>query len=123
MGADDTLASVARSYHVTVDQLASVNQLQPNESLENVEALVVPVPPPTAAIRRAEMYKAHRGDTLVKIADRFGVSLEDLRRWNTYQRNNGDRGPAYSRERADAHPHRTRTGRSKSRNGGTKVAL
>jgi len=28
------------------------------------------------------MYTARRGDTLVTIADRFGVSLNQLRRWN-----------------------------------------
>lgn len=79
---DETLTSVARSYHVSVEQLASVNQLEPGDSLANVEALVVPVAPPPAVVSRTETYKARRGDTLVKIADRFGVSLEDLRRWN-----------------------------------------
>ncbi|HEY9125914.1 MAG TPA: transglycosylase SLT domain-containing protein [Acidobacteriaceae bacterium] len=79
---DETLTSVARSYHVSVEQLASVNQLSPGDSLADVEALVVPVAPPPAVGSRAETYKARRGDTLVKIADRFGVSLEDLRRWN-----------------------------------------
>jgi membrane-bound lytic murein transglycosylase D len=28
------------------------------------------------------MYTARRGDTLITIADRFGVSLNELRRWN-----------------------------------------
>jgi membrane-bound lytic murein transglycosylase D len=28
------------------------------------------------------LYTARRGDTLVTISDRFGVSLTDLRRWN-----------------------------------------
>jgi membrane-bound lytic murein transglycosylase D len=28
------------------------------------------------------LYTVHRGDTLVTIADRFGVSLNQLRRWN-----------------------------------------
>ncbi|MGC1463059.1 MAG: LysM peptidoglycan-binding domain-containing protein, partial [Terracidiphilus sp.] len=28
------------------------------------------------------LYTARRGDTLVTIADRFGVSLNQLRRWN-----------------------------------------
>jgi membrane-bound lytic murein transglycosylase D len=79
---DDSLASIARSYHVSVEQLETVNQLQPGESLDNVEALVVPVPPPAAIGLRTEVYRARRGDTLVKIADRFGVSLDDLRRWN-----------------------------------------
>jgi len=79
---EDTLASVARSYHVSVEQLASVNQIRTSDSLDSVDALVVPVPPPAASITRAEVYKARRGDTLVKIADRFGVSLDDLHRWN-----------------------------------------
>jgi membrane-bound lytic murein transglycosylase D len=79
---EDSLASVARSYHVSVGQLATVNQLEASDSLENVEALVVPVPPPAAAVARSETYRARRGDTLVKIADRFGVTLDDLRRWN-----------------------------------------
>jgi membrane-bound lytic murein transglycosylase D len=79
---EDTLASVARSYHVTVEQLASVNQLHSDDALDNVDALVVPVPPPSAPASHTEVYKARKGDTLVTIADRFGVSLEDLRRWN-----------------------------------------
>ena len=79
---DETLTGVARSYHVSVEQLASVNQLEAGESLANVEALVVPVAPPPAVASRTESYKARKGDTLVKIADRFGVSLEDLRHWN-----------------------------------------
>jgi membrane-bound lytic murein transglycosylase D len=31
---------------------------------------------------RMVLYTARRGDTLVTIADRFGVSLNQLRRWN-----------------------------------------
>jgi membrane-bound lytic murein transglycosylase D len=79
---DDTLTSVARGYRVTVDQLASANQLHPGDTLQNVEALVVPVAPPAAPATRTETYRARRGDSLVKIADRFGVSLDDLHRWN-----------------------------------------
>ncbi|MGB6688081.1 MAG: transglycosylase SLT domain-containing protein, partial [Terracidiphilus sp.] len=79
--ADDTLASVARTYHVTVSELAAANDLGTNESIEGVEALVVPVAP-AAAPSRTVLYTARRGDTLITIADRFGVSLEQLRRWN-----------------------------------------
>jgi len=79
---EDTLTSIARSYHVSVEQLATVNQLQSSDTLGSVEALVVPVAPPAATVVRAESYRARKGDTLVKIADRFGVSLDDLRRWN-----------------------------------------
>ena len=79
---DDTLTSIARSYRISVEQLASVNQLERGDSLGDVEAVVVPLAPPAAVVSRTETYKARRSDTLVKIADRFGVSLEDLRRWN-----------------------------------------
>jgi membrane-bound lytic murein transglycosylase D len=79
---EDTLASVARSYRVSVAQLATVNQLRANDALDSVDALVIPVAPVASPVTHAEVYKARRGDTLVKIADRFGVSLEDLHRWN-----------------------------------------
>jgi len=79
---DDTLASIARSYRVSVEQLASANQLHSSDSLDSVDAVVVPVPLASSLASHTEIYKARRGDTLVTIADRFGVSLEDLRRWN-----------------------------------------
>ena len=78
---DDTLASVARSFHVSVADLAAANQLDEDASLSGVDALIVPTPP-SAPTSRALTYVARRGDTLVSIADRFGVSLAELRRWN-----------------------------------------
>jgi membrane-bound lytic murein transglycosylase D len=50
--------------------------------LTGVEALVVPVPLTAAAVAPTRLYTVRRGDTLVTIADRFGVSLSQLRRWN-----------------------------------------
>lgn len=79
---DDTLASVARTYRVQVAELAAANQLGEKENLQGVEALVVPVPPSAAPSSRRILYTTRRGDTLVSIADRFGVSLAQLRRWN-----------------------------------------
>jgi len=78
---DDTLASVARSFHVSESELAAANQMGENDSLSGVEALVVPVIP-VATPSRGLLYTTRRGDTLVSIADRFGVSLSQLRRWN-----------------------------------------
>lgn len=80
--ADDTLAGVARIYHVSERELAEANQLDERASLAGVEALVVPVPPSAEHSGHTVMYTARRGDTLVSIADRFGLSLEQLRRWN-----------------------------------------
>ena len=82
VSAEDTLASVARNYRVSVAELAQVNHLKADDTLENVDALVIPTAPAAPARRRVTFYRAHRGDTLVTIADRFGVSLSDLRRWN-----------------------------------------
>lgn len=82
VSAEDTLASVARNYRVTVEELAKANHLQADDTLENVDALVIPTAPAAPTRRRITFYRAHRGDTLVTIADRFGVSLSDLRRWN-----------------------------------------
>ncbi len=79
---DDTLESVARTYHVSVADLAAANDMSASESLQGIEAVVVPVPPAAASSRRTLLYTARRGDTLITIADRFGVSLEQLRRWN-----------------------------------------
>jgi membrane-bound lytic murein transglycosylase D len=41
-----------------------------------------PAAPVAAPSSRMLLYTARKGDTLVTIADRFGVSLTELRRWN-----------------------------------------
>jgi len=80
--AEDTLASVARNYHVPVAELAAANQMDESDTLEGVEAVVVPVAPVAESSTRGTLYTSRKGDTLVSIADRFGVSLSQLRRWN-----------------------------------------
>ncbi len=89
--ADDTLASIAREYHVTDAELAQANQLQPGASLQGMEAVVVPLAPAVSTARPL-LYTARKGDTLVTIADRFGVSLAQLRRWNKMSGSHVDPG-------------------------------
>jgi len=79
---DDTLASVAHTYSVSVSALADANQLESTSKLDGVEALVVPVPARASSSSHAVYYTTRRGDTLVSVADRFGISLSQLRRWN-----------------------------------------
>jgi membrane-bound lytic murein transglycosylase D len=81
VAADDTLASVAHQFHVTEAALADANQLNDGAGLQGVEALAIPLAPVVAPSHML-LYVTRRGDTLVTIADRFGVSLTDLRRWN-----------------------------------------
>lgn len=82
VASDDTLASVAREYHVEPAALAEANQLERDAGLTGVQALVVPVPLSAAPSSHTRLYTVRRGDSLVTIADRFGVSLTELRRWN-----------------------------------------
>lgn len=82
LGPDDTLASVARDNRVSIAELAAANQLSEGQSLQGIEGLVIPVAPASAPAARTVLYTVRRGDTLVSIADRFGVSLDQLRRWN-----------------------------------------
>jgi membrane-bound lytic murein transglycosylase D len=81
--ADDTLASIARTYRVSVGELASANDMNDAAKLDGVEALIVPVAPATAPSSHTLYYTTRRGDTLISVADRFGISLTQLRRWNT----------------------------------------
>jgi membrane-bound lytic murein transglycosylase D len=80
--AGDTIASVAREYHVEAAALATANKLHESDSLESTAAVVVPAPPVAEAVIHTRLYTTRKGDTLVTIADRFGVSLSQLRRWN-----------------------------------------
>jgi len=79
---DDTLASIAHTYSVSVSGLADANQIDTTSKLEGIEALMVPVAARAAASSHTVFYTTRRGDTLVSVADRFGISLSQLRRWN-----------------------------------------
>ena len=81
VAAEDTLASVARAYRVPEEELASANHLHSSDGIEGVDALLVPAAP-QAEPAHTRLYTVRKGDTLVTIADRFGVSLNELRRWN-----------------------------------------
>ena len=112
---DETLASIARSFHVSVSELAAANQLNEEASLQGVAALVIPLAP-VATASHGMLYTTRRGDTLVSIADRFGVSLSQLRRWNNLSGTKVAPGrrlrvtePARV-VRAGAHSHRRKSG-------------
>jgi len=84
----DTLATLARTYHVTAKSISEANHLDGPE-LEADAKLVIPVAPgkhplnDTATYaRRITRYKVHAGDTVETVADNFGVSPQMLRRWN-----------------------------------------
>jgi membrane-bound lytic murein transglycosylase D len=83
----DTVASLARTYHTTAKQIEEANHLD-GPGLEDEVHLVIPVAPgkhPTDTATYAHhitRYKVHRGDTVESVAENFGISAQQLRRWN-----------------------------------------
>lgn len=74
----ETLGDIAEAMHTRAAEIASVNEIAAGDPPKAGDALVIPV----ATKAEQERYKAKRGDTVVTVADRFGVSVEDLRAWN-----------------------------------------
>jgi membrane-bound lytic murein transglycosylase D len=81
---DDTLASLAKTYHVSAADIAFVNQIEPTADISGEDALIIPTVPPAASgmQRSSARYRVESEDTLVTLADRFDVTTEQLRRWN-----------------------------------------
>jgi membrane-bound lytic murein transglycosylase D len=79
--AGETLDSIASGLHGKPAEIATANNLDPDTSLTAGAELVVPLASQTAVLRTLH-YVTRAGDTLVTVADRFNVSVEDLRRWN-----------------------------------------
>ena len=79
--AGDSLDSIASILHGRPAEIAAANGLNANAVTDAGDELVIPVANTVAAAHPLH-YTTRAGDTLVKVADRFNVSVEDLRRWN-----------------------------------------
>jgi len=77
--AGETLATIATAFHTRASAIASSNDVTDAQPIATGDELVVPVETSATGQQR---YKTRRGDTLVTVADRFGVSVENLRAWN-----------------------------------------
>jgi membrane-bound lytic murein transglycosylase D len=86
----DSLAAIAKQYRVTVASLESANHLTYSSDLPVGNKLVVPVPP--APVVKLLHYRVEKGDTLEGIAERFDVTVNDLKRWNGLHVNHVPRG-------------------------------
>src|SRR3984885_13128087 len=79
--AGETLDGIAASLRAHAGDIASVNGLPADGGVDSGEELVVPVASAVASAK-PQRYSVRRNDTLITVADRFGVSVEELRRWN-----------------------------------------
>ena len=84
-----TLAEIARQYHVTVASLENVNMIDAHDPPAAGTELIVPTAPPRA---RLVHYRVRPGDTLDRIASRFDVSVSELQRWNRIRGSRAPRG-------------------------------
>ena len=78
--AGESLDSIAGSFHDYPAEIAKANDLAADHSIGAGDELVVPVS--AATMPHPLRYITRAGDTLVTVADRFNVSVEDLRHWN-----------------------------------------
>ena len=81
----DSLAGIARKYRTTEKAIAQANNLE-GTALAPEARLVIPVNGSANGkvvySRYASHYKTHTGDTVLTVAEDFGVPPDRLRRWN-----------------------------------------
>jgi membrane-bound lytic murein transglycosylase D len=94
--AGETLAGIAHKYRTTERAIAQANDLE-GATLPAGSKLVIPVSGAGANgkvvySRYPTRYKTHTGDTVLTVAEDFGVPPEKLRRWNRLKGNDLRRG-------------------------------
>ncbi|WP_245628791.1 LysM peptidoglycan-binding domain-containing protein [Salidesulfovibrio brasiliensis] len=92
----DTLWSIARRFRVSLSTLQSANGINNSRMIKPGMRLDIPDGSASAAKKakkgadkvRAKLvkYRVRRGDNLYTIARRFGVTVSELRQWNSLNR-------------------------------------
>lgn len=104
----ESLAEIARRYRTTTAAIAEANNLEEDATLERDARLIIPVSASRASAeprssassstsaassqassgaasgysKKAVHYKVRRGDSVLSVADDFGVPVEKVRQWN-----------------------------------------
>jgi membrane-bound lytic murein transglycosylase D len=85
----ETIADVASHYRVTVSALEAANHLEPHATVPAGFLLNIPTAAPTVKLVH---YTVARGDTLEAIADKFDVTVPDIKKWNRIKGSSVPRG-------------------------------
>lgn len=91
----DSFWSISRRYGVRANSIAKWNNMAPGDTLRVGQKLTVWTEAPkvassnsstvdnSSAVIRKLNYKVRKGDSLARIADKFGVRVKDLMKWNS----------------------------------------
>ncbi|HEX2867519.1 MAG TPA: LysM peptidoglycan-binding domain-containing protein [Ignavibacteriales bacterium] len=87
----ETLASISSKYNVTISQIKKWNGLHKNRIIGGTRLKILAESGSSYLAQNQKSnykrsgltrYKVRRGDTIGEIADRFGVTVQQLKRWN-----------------------------------------
>jgi len=78
----ETLDQIATALHGHATEIAEFNDVTASQPIEAGDELIVPVAAVSSVATGQQRYTAGRRDTLITVADRFGVTVEQLRAWN-----------------------------------------
>jgi len=84
----ETLDGIAATFHAKPAEIASFNDVSASQQIEGGDELIIPIAAVATANIGQQHYTTRHGDSLVTVADRFGVTVEQLRMWNHLTTNN-----------------------------------
>lgn len=84
----DSFWTLGRRYGLSARKIATSNDLAINKTLYPGQLLHIPVTTTNSNPSVAFNYIVERGDSLWSIAKRFGIALDDLKRWNPIIKSN-----------------------------------
>jgi membrane-bound lytic murein transglycosylase D len=123
----ETLAEIAKKYHSSSASIADVNNLGDGDELKKDARLIIPVQPGRSNdassarySKRAVHYKVRKGDTVLSIADDYGVPADKVRRWNHLRGNTLKQGRSILIYRALADSAEPEVASGRSSHGSTK---
>ena len=73
----DYLYTISHNYNTTIENVLKFNNIPNPDRIYQGQVIVIPLSPPEAII-----YTVKTGDTLYKIADRYGTSVSNLIQYN-----------------------------------------
>jgi membrane-bound lytic murein transglycosylase D len=88
----ETLDQIATATHSHAKEIETFNNITAAQPIEAGDQLIIPVAASNSAMPGQQRYTVRAADTLVTLADRFGVTVEQLRTWNHLTSSHVDAG-------------------------------